>query len=153
LESLHEDPMDPNPARTIEEALARGIEAVPAPAVFVVDDDPLFRDLLGKWLEDAGFRTVRIADGKGCLAALSRERPAAVLLDLHLEGLSGFATLDFIRTADGDLPVIALLAEEDRGHEADLLERGADEFLRRPLNRSRLLRAVRSALGLDRAAA
>jgi DNA-binding response OmpR family regulator len=144
-------------ARTIEEAVSRAIEraypvdgcrhlrTIPAeswPTVFVVDDDPFLRALLGDWVEDAGFRAVRLGSGEACLAALSRERPAAVLLDLHMPGLSGAETLDFIRTADPALPVVAVTAESDPVAAVDLVDRGADDFLKKPVDRGRLVRAL-----------
>jgi len=144
-------------ARTIEEAVSRAVErACPAegrprvrtapaeswPTVLVVDDDPFLRTLIGDWVEDAGFRVVRLPSGEACLAALARERPAVVLLDLHMPGLSGTETLDFIRAADPDLPVIAVTAESDPVAAVDLVDRGADDFLQKPVSRGRLVRAL-----------
>ncbi len=144
-------------ARTIEEAVSRAIEraypvdgctrvrTVPAeswPTVLVVDDDPFLRTLLGDWVEDAGFRAIRLPSGEACLAALSRERPAAILLDLHMPGLSGAETIDFVRTADPDVPIIAVTAESDPVAAVDLVDRGADDFLKKPVDRGRLVRAL-----------
>lgn len=144
-------------SRTIEEAVTRAVEraypvagsprvrttpAEPWPTILVVDDDPFLRALLGDWVEDAGFRAVRLPSGEACLAALPRERPAAVLLDLHMPGLTGAETLDFIRTADPGVPVIAVTAESDPVAAVDLVDRGADDFLQKPVDRGRLVRAL-----------
>ncbi len=153
-------------ARTIEEAVSRAVErsyplngfppvrTAPAeswPTVLVVDDDPFLLALLGDWAEDAGFRTVRVPSGEACLAALSRERPAVVLLDLHMPGLSGAETLDFIRAADPGLPVVAVTAESDPVAAVDLVDRGADDFLQKPVSRGRLVRALLAHAGAARA--
>lgn len=56
------------------------------PLVFLVDDDALLRHLVGDWIEAAGYRTLRLPDGASCLSALARQRPDAVILDLHMAG-------------------------------------------------------------------
>ena len=121
------------------------------PVVFVVDDDACLRALVGDWVEDAGFRAVLFPDGAACLSALSRHRPAAVILDLHMSGLSGAETLDFIRTVDGEVPVIALTGESDPVAALDLIDRGADEFLLKPVSRTLLVRSLLATALLDRA--
>ena len=117
------------------------------PTVFVVDDDECLRSLVGDWVEDAGFRAVRLEGGEACLAALTRERPVAVILDLHMSGLSGAETLDFIRTVDRHVPVIAMTGDDDPVVALDLVDRGADEFLVKPVSRTCLVRSLLSAAG------
>ena len=112
------------------------------PLVFVVDDDECLRSLIGDWVEDAGFRAVRLDGGEACIAALARERPVAVLLDIHMSGISGAETLDLIRGADAAVPVIALSAESDPGVVLDLVDRGAMEFLLKPVRRTCLIRSL-----------
>ena len=123
------------------------------PVVFVVDDDACLRMLVGDWVEDAGFRAVLFPDGAACLSALSLHRPAAVILDLHMSGLSGAETLDFIRTVDTEVPVIALTGESDPVAALDLIDRGADEFLLKPVSQTRLVRSLLATALLDRALA
>jgi FixJ family two-component response regulator len=113
-----------------------------APAVFVVDDDECLRAIIGDWVELAGFRAVRMGDGQSCLAAMFLEKPAAILLDLHMAGLSGTETLERIRKIDPDVPVIALTGEHDPALAFGLIEGGADELLLKPVKRSRLLQSL-----------
>jgi DNA-binding response OmpR family regulator len=112
------------------------------PAVFVVDDDACLRAIIGDWVESAGFRPVRIQDGKSCLSALSIIRPAAVLLDLHMDGLSGIETLERIRAIEPGVPVIALTGEQDPEVSFGLVEVGASELLLKPVTRAQLVRAL-----------
>jgi FixJ family two-component response regulator len=108
----------------------------------VVDDDECLRTIIGDWVEDAGFRAVRLPGGQACLEALASVAPAAVILDLHMWGLSGARTLDAIRVAHPDVPVIVLTGEHDPAVAFDLIERGASEFLTKPVHRSQLVRAL-----------
>ncbi len=131
-------------ARTIEEAVAGAIAVLTRPVVLVVDADPASRARMSAWLESAGYEPVPVGDGRACLAELSRSHPAAVVLDLDLRGVSGTATLDMLRAAEPDLPVVAIAVA--RGRAADLLLHGADEFLVKPVGREPLSRALAAAL-------
>jgi DNA-binding NtrC family response regulator len=115
------------------------------PTVFVVDDDECLRALVGDWVEDAGFRAVRLPGGEACLAALASGVPSAVILDLHMWGMSGASTLDAIRATHPDVPVIAMTGESDPATAVDMIERGASEFLTKPVPRSQHCRARRGA--------
>jgi len=115
------------------------------PAVFVVDDDECLRALVGDWVEGAGYRAVRLPSGEACLDALATGAPVAVILDLNMWGMGGARTLDAIRAAHPDMPVIALTGESDPGVALDLIERGASEFLVKPVRRDQLVRALLGA--------
>jgi DNA-binding NtrC family response regulator len=118
------------------------------PTVLVVDDDECLRALVGDWVEDAGFRAVRLPGGEACVAALAAEAsgsPVAVILDLHMWGMSGADTLDVIRSTRPDLPVIAMTGESDPSLAMDLIDRGASEFLPKPVHRGQLVRALLAA--------
>src|SRR5206468_8360499 len=76
--------------------------------VLVVDDEPLFRDIVTETLEAAGYRTVCAADGAEAMNLLRSGRPDLVLLDLTLPGMDGLTLLRFIREqpATADVPVV-----------------------------------------------
>jgi FixJ family two-component response regulator len=134
-------------ARPVTPRRPSAAPADPRPVVFVVDDDLCMRSLLGDWVEEAGFRAVLLEGGEACLCALAFERPAAVILDLHMTGLTGAETLDFIRTADATVPVIAVTGERDPVAALDLVARGADEFLLKPVVPARLTRLLQAVTG------
>ena len=62
--------------------------AVPA-RVLVVDDDATVRDVVGRYLDDAGYQVDQAADGPAGLRAARDRSPDAVVLDLMLPGMSG----------------------------------------------------------------
>jgi len=112
------------------------------PTVFVVDDDECLRSLIGDWVEHAGFQAVRLPGGEACLAALAAQTPLAVIMDLHMVGMSGADTLDAIRGAGSDIPVIVLSGEGTAAVQMDLIDRGASEFLVKPVRRTDLIRTL-----------
>jgi DNA-binding NtrC family response regulator len=116
------------------------------PSVFVVDDDPDLRTLIGSWVEAAGFRPVELESGEACLAALPAETPAAVLLDLSMPGMGGAAALDRIRSNHQHLPVIVLTATKEVDTVVDLMRRGAYDFLPKPVDRTKLVTTLVNAM-------
>jgi FixJ family two-component response regulator len=121
------------------------------PTVFIVDDDEFLRALIGDWVEAAGFRPVRLPGGEACVAALSLYKPVAVVLDRHMAGMNGAdtETVDAIRIANPKIPVIALTGETDAALALDLIERGASEFLSKPVHQTQLIKALLVAAGQE----
>jgi signal transduction histidine kinase/CheY-like chemotaxis protein len=83
-------------------------------AVLVIDDDAVDRRLMAAALEPAGYQVLTAAGGKEGLAAIRRERPAVVLLDLLLPGVDGFTVIEEVRAdpAIADVPIVVLTAKE-----------------------------------------
>ena len=113
--------------------------------VLVVDDDAELRALLGKYLEDNGYRVTLAAGGRDMRVACETTRPDLVVLDLMLPGEDGLALCRELRSRSS-LPVIMLTA---RGEELDRiigLEMGADDYLAKPCNPRELLARIKSVL-------
>jgi len=120
--------------------------------VLVVDDDPIVLDVVVRYLERDGFRTLTAADGEAARALLERESPSLVVLDVMLPGIDGLSLCRWIR-ANSELPVILLTA---RGEEADRivgLELGADDYVTKPFSPRELATRVRTVLRRTTAAA
>jgi DNA-binding response OmpR family regulator len=113
--------------------------------VLVVDDEPTIREVVVRYLERDGFRTIEAGDGDEAQALIEREPPSLVILDLMLPGTGGLELCRWIR-AHSSLPVIMLTA---RGEEADRivgLELGADDYVAKPFSPRELVARVRSVL-------
>jgi DNA-binding response OmpR family regulator len=113
--------------------------------VLVVDDEPIVREVVVRYLEREGYRTLEAADGDRARQLLQLESPNLVVLDLMLPGTDGLALCRWIRS-QSDLPVIMLTA---RGEEADRivgLELGADDYVTKPFSPRELAARVRSVL-------
>jgi len=113
--------------------------------VLVVDDEPIVREVVVRYLEREGYRTLEAADGDRARELLQQETPSLVVLDLMLPGTDGLTLCRWIRS-HSDLPVIMLTA---RGEEADRivgLELGADDYVTKPFSPRELAARVRTVL-------
>jgi CheY-like chemotaxis protein len=108
--------------------------------ILVVDDDFAFTRVLSDVLSDAGYRILVAEDGPRALQVVCAQRPALVLLDLVLPGMSGTAVLAQLRSgANPTLPVIILSANPAANA---LLQDGANAVLIKPFHWDALLACV-----------
>jgi DNA-binding response OmpR family regulator len=113
--------------------------------VLVVDDEPIVREVVVRYLAREGHETLEAADGNAARGAIERAEPDLVVLDVMLPGTDGLELCRWIR-ARSELPVIMLTA---RGEEADRivgLELGADDYVTKPFSPRELAARVRSVL-------
>src|SRR5436190_2978110 len=113
--------------------------------VLVVDDEPIVRDVVTRYLERDGHRALVAANGHDARTVIECEAPGLVVLDVMLPGEDGLSLCRWIRSSS-DLPVILLTA---RGEEADRivgLELGADDYVTKPFSPRELAMRVRSVL-------
>jgi two-component system, NarL family, response regulator len=113
--------------------------------VALVDDHPIVLDGLAINLEDAGdVRIVaRARSGEEAIAAISREKPDVVVLDLELPDRSGLNVLREIKQIDG-LRVVVFTAYGGRERIAAALESGADSYVLKGTSSAELIGAIRS---------
>jgi DNA-binding response OmpR family regulator len=114
--------------------------------VLVVDDDPIVRDVLLRYLNRDGLSAEAVGDGITALAAFEARRPDLVVLDLMLPRLDGFEVFRRIRSVDPESPVLMLTA---RGQETDRvvgLDSGADDYVTKPCSPRELVARVKAIL-------
>jgi DNA-binding response OmpR family regulator len=113
--------------------------------VLVVDDEPIVRDVVVRYLQRDGFDTIEAGDGDAARAIIETGAPDIVVLDVMLPGTDGLALCRWIRSGS-ELPVIMLTA---RGEAADRivgLELGADDYVTKPFSPRELAIRVRNVL-------
>src|SRR5439155_23439997 len=113
--------------------------------VLVVDDEPIVRDVVVRYLEQEGYRTLQAGDGDAARALLERETPNLVVLDLMMPGTDGLSLCRWIR-ARSELPVIMLTALGEEADRLDGLELGADDYVTKPFSPRELVARVRAVL-------
>jgi DNA-binding response OmpR family regulator len=111
--------------------------------VLVVDDEPTIVDVVGRYLERAGYETLEAADGPAALRVAEEGRPDLIVLDVMLPGLDGIEVMRQLHERPGKpVPVILLTA---RGEESDRLaglRRGADDYVVKPFSPKELVARV-----------
>jgi DNA-binding response OmpR family regulator len=113
--------------------------------ILVVDDEPIVRDVVVRYLRRDGFTTLEAGDGDAARRLIETDEPELVVLDVMLPGTSGLELCRWIRSRS-ELPVIMLTA---RGEEADRivgLELGADDYVTKPFSPRELAVRVRTVL-------
>jgi DNA-binding response OmpR family regulator len=113
--------------------------------VLVVDDEPIVREVLARYLERAGFDVDLAEDGQRAIDAYETSQPDLVLLDLMLPKVDGLDVFAWIRERAAT-PVIMLTA---RGAEAERiagLEFGADDYVAKPFSPREVTARVKAVL-------
>jgi len=114
--------------------------------VLVVDDEPLVRDVVTRYLERDGHRVVTAGDGEAARRLIERESPSLVLLDVMLPGtVDGLDLCRWIR-ASSQLPVILLTARVEEADRIVGLELGADDYVTKPFSPRELATRVKTVL-------
>ena len=114
--------------------------------ILVVDDYPDARLLLSYVLEDAGFQLVFAGDGPEAIAMARARRPDAIVMDLHLPGMSGIEATRVLR-ADPHLADIPVVAHTLSSHPVDDDRHLFAAVITKPHPDGALVDALRAALG------
>ncbi|MEP6494143.1 MAG: ATPase, T2SS/T4P/T4SS family [bacterium] len=120
-----------------------------APNVLVVDDDAVMRLLASTLLKGAGYRVETADDGAEALRRLVRgDEFNIVVTDLHMPVLDGAALLRAIRARSetAALPVIVFTGSDASAEEVEVMDAGADDYIRKPIEPVRFVSRVRAAL-------
>jgi DNA-binding response OmpR family regulator len=118
---------------------------VPA-SVLVVDDDPTVRDVVSRYLGDAGYRVDVAADGEAALRTAAAARPDAVVLDLMLPGMQGLDVCRALRAGPEPPAIVMLTALGEEDDRIRGLELGADDYVVKPFSPRELVLRVASVL-------
>jgi two-component system, OmpR family, phosphate regulon response regulator PhoB len=116
--------------------------------VLVVDDEPDIVALVAYHLAKSGYRVSTAANGYDALGLARQERPALVVLDLMLPGLSGFDVMEQLRADDGtrEVAILMLTARKDEPDRIRGLSLGADDYLTKPFSPQELVLRVGAIL-------
>jgi len=117
--------------------------------VYLVEDEDSVRRSLALLLQLHGYAAVAFASAEEFLAHGMRARPACVLVDIRLPGISGLELQARMAKERGAPPVLLMTAQGDAAIARTALLQGASDFLEKPIDEAELVRALDSALDAD----
>src|SRR5580698_3444308 len=114
--------------------------------ILVIEDDPRIQRALRRQFSAEGYDVHIEGEGPAGLTACKNMRPATVVLDLMLPGLSGREVCKEIKAWSPDTPVIIMSAISEVADKVLLLETGADDYVTKPFSPRELLARVQAAM-------
>jgi RNA polymerase sigma factor (sigma-70 family) len=117
--------------------------------VYVVEDDPSVRDSLSLLLQLRGFATAAFDSAEAFLQSDAFERPACVLADVRLPGMSGLELQRRLAEQHAAMPFVVMTAHGDVATARTALRDGAVDFLEKPIDEQDLMEAITAALRSD----
>ncbi|HEV8714372.1 MAG TPA: response regulator [Candidatus Binatia bacterium] len=123
------------PAR--QESVGLSVSPSGAPTVLVIDDDPVIRDLMKRFLAKEGFRTEVASNGQEGLRLARQLRPDVITLDVVMPHMDGWTVLSALKADPElfDIPVILLTIVDNQNLGYTL---GASDYLTKPIERDHL---------------
>lgn len=116
--------------------------------ILVVDDEQDLLDLIEYNLRKEGFSVLKAENGQEGIRMAREHRPNLVLLDIMMPKMGGIEVCDHMR-ADNELkhtPIIFLTARSDEKTEIEGLDKGADDFITKPISTTKLISRIRAVL-------
>ncbi len=116
--------------------------------ILVVEDDRDIAELVGRYLEKAGFAVDLVAAGRDALVAIGKRPPDLMVLDLMLPQVDGLEICRAVRANEktAAIPIIMLTARAEESERIVGLEMGADDYIAKPFSPNELVARVRALL-------
>jgi two-component system, LuxR family, response regulator FixJ len=121
-------------------------ENQPTREIFIVDDDPMVRDVLSEVFAQAGYRAISFVDGASFVAAARERIPACVILDIYMPGRSGLEILGDLDAPNYPAPIFIASGRGDIPTAVEAIKNGAFDFIEKRLDAESLVRRVNDAI-------
>ncbi len=119
--------------------------------VLVVDDSPSVRRVVSNMLKSYGWEVQTARDGIEALEVMSRQQPAAVLLDIEMPRMDGYELIATVRSQEHDrhLPLIVLTSRAAAKHRQRADQLGASAYLVKPYQDEELLKLLNDLISAN----
>jgi len=121
------------------------------PTVLIIDDDPDFREPVGRLLSSVGLYVQQFSSVSDFFNAPSPDGPTCLVVDVRMPGRSGLELQRDLAAANRQVPIIFMTAHGDIPMTVQAMKGGAIEFLTKPFRDQDLLEAVEADLARNRA--
>jgi FixJ family two-component response regulator len=117
--------------------------------IAIVDDDTAVRRALDRLLRGSGFDVTTFSSAEEFLARDTGDRPDCLLLDIHLDGMSGIDLHERLTQSAAGIPVVFITAHDDAATRQSLRDAPGVPCLRKPFDETLLFRAIQLVTGGD----
>lgn len=141
--------MPPMPSDSLQDdpgGLLGAVEESNVVTTLVVDDEEEVRSALSRFLSGLGHEVVAVADGMSAISAIRRRKIACILLDVRLPDASGLDLVPTLLEHEPYAAILMLTAVNDAHSAALCMQRGATDYLVKPVDLADLQRAIGRAL-------
>ncbi|MCX7003252.1 MAG: sigma-54 dependent transcriptional regulator [bacterium] len=119
----------------------------PRPAwILIADDELSHRTMLRACLQNLGYSTLEVSDGRAAVETAKREKPALIIMDLRMPELDGMAALKAIRVFNPHVPVLMMTAHGSIQSAVEAIKNGAYDYLEKPVDINDVQHAVENGL-------
>lgn len=118
--------------------------------VFIVDDDASVCKALKRLIQSMGFKVVVFDSAKNFLEQGSHERPACLVLDVRMPGMSGIELQEQLRNAGVSIPIIFITGHANVSMTVEAMKAGALDFIEKPFDDQKLINAINQAIKKDK---
>lgn len=122
---------------------------MPYPIVYIVDDDESVRKSLNRLIKSAGFQTEVFSCSEEFLRAKKHRRPACLILDVRMPGLTGIDLQNELKKRSIILPIVFITGHGNIPMSVAAIKEGAVDFLQKPFDDKELLNAIGQAIDRD----
>jgi two-component system response regulator HydG len=116
------------------------------PWILIADDELSHRTMLRACLQNLGYNTLEVSDGRAAVDTAKREKPALIIMDLRMPELDGLAALKAIRAFDQHVPVLMMTAHGSIQSAVEAIKNGAYDYLEKPVDINDVQQAVENGL-------
>lgn len=127
------------------EPINQSIASAPAQTILIVEDDPSLRVLLGRRLQENGFKAMTAQSAPEMWRIFKEHQIDLILLDIMLPGTSGLDICRKVRQ-ESEVPIIMLSARTEETDRVLGLELGADDYVPKPFSTKELIARIRAVL-------
>lgn len=121
---------------------------MPSDKILIVDDEAAIREMISIALDLAGYNCIEAEDALQAHHFVVDERPALILLDWMLPGMSGIELARRLKRDEStrEIPIIMLTARGEEDHKVQGLDAGADDYLTKPFSTRELASRIKAVL-------
>lgn len=114
--------------------------------ILIADDEAKIRRVINLLLQEAGYETMLVENGKQALEAISTFMPHLILMDYQMPVMSGIEALSQIKEAEPSPTVVMITAFGSVSLVVEAIKKGAYDFIEKPFDNDKLLLMVKRAL-------